>query len=343
MALQTSGQISLNDINIELGNASGTTISMNDSGVRGLIGKADGASMSISEWYGAANEVTLTSAGTVNGQDQRQQITASSFVSSGGTLVIPSNLWVWSNSTGVAALTIDIPCTIKNSGKIIGRGGNGGNQDAAGSGGGPAIKINSGISGVTIINLSGAYIAGGGGGGGGGYYNSAYSAGGGGAGGGDGGVVGGGSYYGYAGTGGSLNASGTNATKDPPFGNGSFSARGGGSGGGAGGLRDGTTWNGHGAGGGRILPGTGGQAYTPYVSGSYAGSYVYGGYHGGRGGSAGSAGQQPASSFGGGGGGGWGASGGNSTRRGGGGGGAAISDSGNTYTLTNSGTIYGGT
>ena len=238
MALQTSGQISLNDINIELGNASGTTISMNDSGVRGLIGKADGATMSLSEWYGAANEVTLTSAGTVNGQQQRQQITASSFVSSGGTLVIPSNIWIWSSSTGTAALTIDIPCTIKNSGKIIGCGGDGGGRNiygtnTSGGSGGPAIRINSGISGVTIINYSGAYIAGGGGGGGTGGQDGYNGGGGGGAGGGSGGNTNGGSsYYGYPGSGGSLNASGGNASKAPPYGG--NVATGGGAGGGGG-------------------------------------------------------------------------------------------------------------
>ena len=54
MALQTSGAISLNDIHIEAGGSSGTQVSMNDSDIRGLIGKASGASMSFSEWYGAA-------------------------------------------------------------------------------------------------------------------------------------------------------------------------------------------------------------------------------------------------------------------------------------------------
>jgi hypothetical protein len=55
MALQTSGAISLNDIHIEAGGSSGTQVSMNDSDIRGLIGKASGVSMSFSEWYGAAS------------------------------------------------------------------------------------------------------------------------------------------------------------------------------------------------------------------------------------------------------------------------------------------------
>ena len=51
--------------------------------------------------------------------------TASSYISSGGTLRVPSNMWVWSDSRTVAALIIDIPCTVVNDGKIIGKGGNG--------------------------------------------------------------------------------------------------------------------------------------------------------------------------------------------------------------------------
>ena len=97
-------------------------------------------------------EVVLTSGGTINGQAQRQEITVSSFISSGGTLRIPSNIWVWSDSTSTAALTIDIPCTIINEGKIIGKGGVGGhgnttisnstsNAKGNGADGGPAIKI----------------------------------------------------------------------------------------------------------------------------------------------------------------------------------------------------------
>ena len=37
MALQSSGAISLDDMHVELGESSGTTVSINDSDVRGLI------------------------------------------------------------------------------------------------------------------------------------------------------------------------------------------------------------------------------------------------------------------------------------------------------------------
>lgn len=53
MALQGSGQISLNDVNIELGNASGTQIGLGDSAVRDLFGVASGA-ISLSDGYDAS-------------------------------------------------------------------------------------------------------------------------------------------------------------------------------------------------------------------------------------------------------------------------------------------------
>ena len=60
MPLQSSGAISLNEIHIEAGGASGTTASINDSDIRNLIGKASGAQMSFSEWYGASAVQTPT-------------------------------------------------------------------------------------------------------------------------------------------------------------------------------------------------------------------------------------------------------------------------------------------
>lgn len=57
MALQTSGAISLNDIHVEAGGTTSTSVTVNDSDVRGLISKASGAQMSFSEWYGASNSI----------------------------------------------------------------------------------------------------------------------------------------------------------------------------------------------------------------------------------------------------------------------------------------------
>ena len=339
MALQTSGQISLDDIHVEAGGTTGTEVSFNDTDVRALISASSASEMEMADWYGAANEVTLTSAGNVNGQAQQKQITISSFISSGGTLVIPSNIWIWSSSTSTPALTIDIPCTVKNSGKIIGmggRGGDGGGGGAAGRVGGPAIKINSGITGVTIINESGGYIAGGGGGGGG------YSGAGGGAGGGSGGRYS--SSHSYM-AGGSLNAKGNPTSSfSSAYYSGQYpTGRGGGAGGGGGAYDpDGSdTGGGGGGGGGRQLPGTGGYgAGQQSIGVTWANGYS--GYGNNSGGSAGNAGNTRYYRKGGGGGG-WGASGGSGEGGSGAGGGKAVDDSGNTYTLTNNGTVYGGT
>ena len=57
MALQTSGQISLNDAHVEVGGTSGTMVALNDTDIRGLIGKAAGAQFALSELYGASSVV----------------------------------------------------------------------------------------------------------------------------------------------------------------------------------------------------------------------------------------------------------------------------------------------
>ena len=67
MALQTSGQISLNDIHVEASNSynSGSSCSINDADIRGLIGKGSGATMSFNEWYGASSaEIQTVTVGT---------------------------------------------------------------------------------------------------------------------------------------------------------------------------------------------------------------------------------------------------------------------------------------
>lgn len=60
MALQTSGAISLNNIHVEAGGSSGTQCSINDSDIRGLIGKSSSSQMSFNEWYGASNTISVT-------------------------------------------------------------------------------------------------------------------------------------------------------------------------------------------------------------------------------------------------------------------------------------------
>ena len=70
MPLPASGNsISLNQMHIEVGGTSGTTCSLNDSDIRGLISKSAGATMAFNEWFGASASVadystTLTSGHT---------------------------------------------------------------------------------------------------------------------------------------------------------------------------------------------------------------------------------------------------------------------------------------
>jgi len=60
MALQSSGAISLDNIHVEAGGTTGTLASINDSDIRGLIGKTAGASMAFNEWYGASAGTVVT-------------------------------------------------------------------------------------------------------------------------------------------------------------------------------------------------------------------------------------------------------------------------------------------
>ena len=347
MALQTSGQISLNDIHVEVGGNTGTEVSLNDSDVRGLLGKASGAQNAINEYYGASSNVDLDGVATavvINGQNSLQEITVSDYISSGGQLTIPTGWWIWSDNTSNAGMTIDIPCTVVNNGYIIGRGGNGaGTIGYNGTAGGPAIRINSGVSGVTIINNTGAFIAGGGGGGGTQNANGQRrGGGGGGAGGGQGGTGYGTSAFSFDSNvayGAVINAAATQSAMVT-----SQSAQAGGV---AGYVREnssGSLYQGaHGSGGGRILPGAACNPTVAYVT-QYGGDGA-----GGAGGQVGAVGQRLGTSGSlGAGGGGWGARGGNgsggrTTSGSGGAGGKGVEPTGNTYTLTNNGTIFGAT
>ena len=294
-----------------------------------------------------AIDSSATGATTINSITAFQEIKTSDYISDGGTFEIPSDVWVWSDDTSVAALIIDTPnATIINNGKITGKGGDGGNQAAAGTPGGPAISVTA--SGVTIDNAAGSYIAGGGGGGHGGLgTGNGRSGGGGGAGGGAGGT---GTGNGIAtwingfkagGTGGTLNSNGTNGggafLSSDRYLTGGYAT--GGAGGGGGAMYYDQVGAG-GAGGGRVLPGTTSNGGWSRNNGN---GYHCAGGTGGGGGNAGGAGGTAANGsdrgYGGGGGGGWGAAGGSSAGASGGAGGAAVSG---TYTQgTWAGTVYG--
>lgn len=291
-----SGQISLNDVNVELGFAGTTLITMNQSDVRTLAGVGgSGTPISMQNLQGKSNRVAISytySSNTTNASLNLSGLGGYSAGKTDFTITVDSGVYVYSTSTGTYALnlsgaTTGDTVTIVNNGYIMGMGGAGGfNTDSsggAGGSGGPAINLGIGVN-PTITNTSG-YIGGGGGAGGAGNFGNNYasSGGGGGAGGGAGGSV----IQASGGAGGGPGATGSGG------GGSVYQTAGGG-------------------GGGRILPGSGGAARVVSGYGSRSG-----GAGGGSGGSGGAGKDiQPAKGGyyfmgnGGGGGGGWGASGG---------------------------------
>lgn len=296
------------------------------------------APISLSEYYGAAAGVPTSGTISINNfrgkssafyasiTTHQQQLNLRSWAvsvgwnqSSNAVITVNSGVYLWSDNTGVAGLTVDgswpAGVTLVNYGYIIGKGGNGGATDNTiynvATVGGPALNMYSGS--VTIQNQSGGYIAGGGGGGGGAQEAARYRGGGGGG-------AGGGVGLGGA-AGGSIGAAGANST----------GGQGGGAGGGGGG------WQGsdaRGGGGGRIL------------TNAYGGTAANGGGNGGSNGNAGSNGWRLDNDYcAGGGGAGYGAKGGKGYKAAyanGANGGKAI-NANQGYTLSNSGTIWGAT
>ena len=100
MALQTSGAISLNQIHVEAGGTSGTTVSLNDSDVRGLtaasgytINATSGTTISIGDFYGASAVSSLTVTQGSNGSVKGYRTTGSGTTSPFGSIT-PSNFTV---------------------------------------------------------------------------------------------------------------------------------------------------------------------------------------------------------------------------------------------------------
>ena len=172
-----SGTISLNDVNVELGLAGTTTISMNQTNVRTLAGVPSGA-ISMQNLQGKSNRITANisiSTNTANYTLGTSKVTGYIAGKTDVTLTIDSGVYVYSASTGSYAMTVDTSwttgdtITIVNNGTIIGRGGDGGtggtggiDNAVAGSPAGPALLVQRAAS-INNVNR----IAGGGGGGGG--------------------------------------------------------------------------------------------------------------------------------------------------------------------------------
>lgn len=240
----------------------------------------------------------------------------------GTDVIINAGVYVWSDNTALPALTATAPVNIINYGYIMGKGGVGGYRADNAGAGGPAISLQS--AGCSVQNMAGGYIAGGGGGGAGSPNSGADECGngGGGAGGGNGGGL---LSSRLGGAGGGLGASGADGQTRV-----SSRSRGYGGNAGGGGGQGRNDGSGGGGGGRNVVNATGGLgAYgTGYANGGNGGS---GGFAGGGGGA-----------WAGGGGGGFGAQGGSSHNGYWAGklGGSAITST-LSYTLSNSGTIYG--
>jgi hypothetical protein len=340
MAIQSSGVITLQDIEDEFGGTgsislseyyrNGSYVTSNNTSV-----PTSGNPISLSNFYGATNQFAFSITSSTQNANIRTLAVNAGWDGSAPLIAnVNAGIYLWSDSTstGGAIISGSFPSglTLNNYGYIIGKGGKG--EDAYDNGtrinpgaGGPALTNAS--SSVAIINKSGAYIAGGGGGGT-GYGgtsssgNETAAGGGGGAGGGVGGFGQKNSARANGGAGGAIGQSGGNG-QSASYNNHGY---GGGAGGGAADLRQNSYAGG--GGGGRILPGVGGLFGTN------------GQDSGGNGGSAGNAGSAAQFT---GGGGGWGAAGGTAVNAGGSGGAGGAAISGTSLSLTNSGTIYGST
>ena len=184
MALPASGAISLNQVNVELGNAGTTSINMNSAAVRGLFGIASGG-ISMSNGHGKSSQFafSITSSQT-NANLRTLAVNAGWDQSTKVVATINGGVVMTSNTVGTPGLTINgaWPGGIElvNNGTIVGRGGNGGVggsgngnniglPGAAGTAGGLALTISVAAS----IRNNGTIAGGGGGGGGGGGFAQA--------------------------------------------------------------------------------------------------------------------------------------------------------------------------
>lgn len=119
MALPLSGAISLNDMHIEAGGATGTLATINDADIRGLIGKASATAMSFDEWYGASASTTIQ-VNLEGGRGGGGDLSGATFAGRGGNTIIDFEI----TADRVMSITAG------------GRGGDGVNTTEAGGGGG---------------------------------------------------------------------------------------------------------------------------------------------------------------------------------------------------------------
>ena len=166
MTLPSGTTISLNQVNTELSYSSTATIGLNDAAVRTLFGISSGQ-ISMSDGWGKSNQFVFSFAGGADLNLFNLAVAAGWNQSS--KLVATNTGTAYATSTGNAALTVSgsFPggVFLTNSGNIIGCGGSSfAGFATAGSAGGLALSVSSGIS----ITNNGTIGGGGGGGGNGG-------------------------------------------------------------------------------------------------------------------------------------------------------------------------------
>lgn len=179
MTLPASGQISFNDINVELGVAGATQASLGQTSYRTLAGVASGQ-IAMNNFYGKANAFAFTISSNQTNANLRTLALAAGW--DGATrpvATIAAGVYFYATSTGTPALTINgsFPAGVSlvNNGFIYGRGGNAGNGGVgSGSGGSGAGGGNALTASVAVSITNNGTISGGGGGGGGGGGVSTY-------------------------------------------------------------------------------------------------------------------------------------------------------------------------
>ena len=175
MALQSSGTISLSQVNVELGLSTTAVISLNDAAVRALFQVGSGG-IALSNGYGKSRSfnANIVISGNVDRYNLYNAVVALGWNQSvmvNISVVINSGVYVYSSTTATPAfVTGSFPAgssiSIVNNGTIVGMGGAGGNASAgAGQPGGGAF-----LAQTSIILTNNSTIAGGGGGGGAGGY-----------------------------------------------------------------------------------------------------------------------------------------------------------------------------
>lgn len=280
MALQTSGAISLANIQTEFGGSNPISLSEYYGAAAGV---PTSGTINIGHFYGKSSQFTFTISANTSNANLASLATAAGWDGSSNLqATINSGVYVYSTSTGTPALTISgsFPAgvTLINNGYIVGRGGNGGaGRSVSGFSGYGGSNGGTGGNALTVSTActveNNGTIAGGGGGGGGGRatYKNVF-------------IGDWNTYYHYGGSGGGGGRTGLSNSSG-----GAGGAASGGAGGSAGIAGGAGTSSSAGAGGGGYggFGGNGGNWGAGGATGGYgSGTSVGGPYAGGGGGSA---------------------------------------------------------